>query len=413
MPCRPSCAPRPTPAGRPPGSPNQGPVPPLTFGLTLPPDLPPALLFRLAGLAEALGFERLWFPDHLLNVGGEPAADAWSVLDAVAARTRRLQLGTAVSDPHRTHPAVLAQRIATVDRLSQGRLLVGLGSGEAMNLDPFGIPWDRAFSRLKESVAILRHLLDSPEPLDLEGQFYRLRQARIGVRPHRDRHVPLYLAALGPKTLAWAGQVADGWFPVVIPPEQYGRYCAPMVEAARTAGRDPEALDRVVMLPFALGAQGTEVERRARKFALSLVWPDAVRNMGLGHLLPQGLETDYIRVNPCDPRSVLAYQEGQQKIPDELLRRFMTWGDLEALSARIHAYVEAGATHFDLLNASADPLSSTVAVAAVVMPRFTGRPPTLAARAMHAVLGGLAGLGLEGWVRRLLGQIPEVEQWLD
>ncbi len=376
-----------------------GPMPPITFGLTLPPELPPAQLFPLARLAEVLGFERLWFPDHLLHVEeGEAAADTWTVLGAVAARTRRIQLGTAVSDPHRTHPAVLAQRVATLDRLSEGRFLLGLGSGEAMNLDPFGIPWDRPLSRLKEGVAILRHLLDRPDPLDFEGRFFRTRQARITVRPHLDRHVPLYLAALGPKALAFAGQVADGWFPVVIPPEHFAQYCAPLEEAARAAGRDPGALDRVVMMPFALGAEPDRLQELLRRHALSLVWPAAVRQMGLGHLLSEEIRTDYLTVNPCDPESAQDFLANQERIPDELLRLFMTWGDLRALEERVSAYVEAGGTHFDLLNLSPDPLSTTVAVAATVMPRFTGRPATLPARLLNPLLRGLDRLGL---LRRL------------
>ncbi len=383
-------------------------MPPVTFGLALPPELPPELLFPLARLAEALGFQRLWFPDHLLHVEDDtPAADTWTILGAVAARTKRIQLGTAVSDPHRTHPAVLAQRVATLDQLSRGRFLLGLGSGEAMNLDPFGIPWDRPFSRLKESVFILRRLLDSTEPLDLEGQFHRLRGARITVRPYRDRHVPLYLAALGPKALAYAGQVADGWFPVVIPPDRYGHYCAPMLEAARAAGRDPDTLDRVVMLPFALGADDGQVQSLVRTHALSLVWPDAVRQMGLGHLLPEGLDTDYRTVNPCDRFSSGTYRDNQRSVPEELLRLFMTWGDLAALQDRIERYVQAGATHFDLLNLSPDSLSSTVAVAALLLPRFTGRPATMPARLLHGLLRPLGRLGL---LRRLQARIPGAER---
>lgn len=382
----------------------------ITFGLTLPPDLSPRLLFGLASLAEALGFERLWFPDHLLNVGEDsPAADAWTAIAAVAARTKRIVLGTAVSDPHRHHPAVLAQRVATLDQLSRGRIILGLGSGEAMNLDPFGISWDRPFSRLKESVAVVRHLLDSREPLHFEGRFYQMRNAVLGVRPYRDRRIPIYLAALGPKTLEYAGGVADGWFPVVIPPDRYAGYCRPMLAAAAAAGRSADAIDRVVMLPLALGSDPEKLRRTARQYAMSLVWPPVVKQMGLGHLLPEGLETDYIHVNPCDPDSMRQYRENQQRIPDELLMEFMCHGDLEAICGRVQAYVDAGATHFDLMNASPDPLTSTVALAAVVMPRFTGRPPTLTARLLHAALPPLARTGLLRRIRRSMPAARRLE----
>lgn len=388
--------------------PNATGMPRLTFGLTLPPDLPPGLLFGLANLAEALGFERLWFPDHLLNVGDDsPAADAWTAIAAVAARTKRITLGTAVSDPHRHHPAVLAQRVATLDQLSRGRVILGLGSGEAMNLDPFGIPWNKPFTRLRESMAAIRHLLDSREPLTCEGEFYRFRNAVLSVRPWRDRRIPIYLAALGPKTLEFAGRHADGWFPVVIPPAHYASYAEPMLTAAAQAGRSPDGIDRVVMLPLVLTTDEEKVRRRAREYAMSLVWPPVVRQMGLGHLLPEGLETDYMRVNPCDPESLRQYRENQQRVPDELLREFLCWGDVRAVSDRIQAYVDAGATHIDVMNASPDPLTSTVALAAGVMPRFTGRPPTLPARLLQAVLPHVERTGL---LRKLRKRLPSARR---
>ncbi|HXE73800.1 MAG TPA: LLM class flavin-dependent oxidoreductase [Candidatus Nitrosotenuis sp.] len=372
-------------------------MPRLSFGFTLPGDIPPRATVGLARLIEALGFDRLWLPDHLLHVDLEAGApDPWSLIAAIAPVTRRITLGTAVSDPHRLHPAVLAQRLATCDKLSRGRVILGLGSGEAMNLEPFGIPWDHRLGRLREAIHIMRHLLDSDEPLTFEGQFYRLRRAVLTIRPYRRRHIPFYLAALGPRTQKLCGEVADGWFPVVVPPRFYGQYFQPVARAARAAGRDPESLERVAMVVLALVEDQAQVSRRLRQFALSLAWPPVLRQLHMEISgIPEDLAgTDYITVNPVDPESVRRYREHEKLIPTEVLRQFVVAGSLADIKRGLGQYIEAGATHLDLLNASPDPLGSTVTLASEVLPYFTGRRTTLAARALRLAVPLARRLGV-------------------
>ena len=101
--------------------------------------------------ADKLGFDSLWLPDHLSFISPHPAFEAWTIAAAIAVQTKNITIG-ATSDPHRNHPAVLAQRLATVDHLSKGRTALALGVGESMNLDAYGIPWDKPFQRMTESI---------------------------------------------------------------------------------------------------------------------------------------------------------------------------------------------------------------------------------------------------------------------
>lgn len=359
----------------------------VTFGLSLSPELPPRLLIRLARLAESLGFSRLWFPDHLLNLNGCPAADPWTIMGAVAVKTRRIEIGTAVSDPHRNHPALLAQKAATLDRLSQGRFVLGLGTGEAMNLEPFGIPWNRPLARLRESIAVLRHLLESSQPLTFDGEFYRLKNARMDLQAHNNRRIPLYLAALGPQALLYAGQMADGWLPVPIPVEDFAAYSAPMLQSAAEAGREPSTLQRVASLAVKWPGQASD--------PLSLVWPVVLQQSKRGQGPPGGV--DFRSVNPCEAESLERYAQGQAGIPEELLGEFCCGPEPEELVKRMRGYVGAGATHFNL---NLGPARNLVEFAAKVMPAVSGRPPTITACILHASFGSLERLGMLAWLRR-------------
>ncbi|MEW6284491.1 MAG: LLM class flavin-dependent oxidoreductase, partial [Candidatus Eremiobacterota bacterium] len=289
--------------------------------------------------------------------------------------------------------------VATLDQLSRGRVILGLGSGEAMNLEPFGIPWDRKVARLRESVTILRQLLDSTEPFSFAGDFYTLKSARLCVRPWQKRRIPIYLAALGPLMQKLAGQVADGWYPVTLPMEQYGQFFAPLADAARLAGRDPDQIDRVANVPLALVAPGEwkqdAFEQLARMYALTIVWPVALERLGIPWNPPEHLkDVNYITVNPCDPEQMTRYQELQQWVPMEMIERFIYRGELDELARVVQGFIDQGATHFAVSNASPEPLGATAAMCSRLFPRFTGRGASLAARVADSLFPVARRFGL-------------------
>jgi len=173
----------------------------------------PEVLVRHAQLAESAGFDGVMVSDHFHPWVDDVGASgfAFATLGAIAQATSRLKLMTSVTSPlFRYHPALVAQAAATVDRLSSGRFSLGVGSGEALNEVPLGHEFpqykERA-ERMREAITILRRLLDG-ETLDFGGQYYQTAQAKLYSPPAH--HVPIYLAAGGPKSAALAGELADG-----------------------------------------------------------------------------------------------------------------------------------------------------------------------------------------------------------
>ncbi|MEM2970613.1 MAG: LLM class flavin-dependent oxidoreductase, partial [Candidatus Bathyarchaeia archaeon] len=132
---------------------------PIKFGIEGP-NYPWEVIRDTALLAEKIGFDSYWMPDHLVATGVKrwEALEAWSTLCALAVQTKRIKLASGVSDTYRHHPAVLAQMAATCDVLSNGRAILGIGIGEAMNLVPFGILHDKPVERTVEAIQIIRRL---------------------------------------------------------------------------------------------------------------------------------------------------------------------------------------------------------------------------------------------------------------
>lgn len=379
-------------------------------GTLLPPVLHPNRQLRLARFLEALGFDQLYVPDHTLFPEGGPAFDCWSVMAALATGTRRVEFGPAVTDCHRLHPVLMAQKLATIDQLSKGRVFLGLGSGEAMNLEPYGIPWkERKVRKMSEFLDVLKGVLKSFDPLDYEGDFFQLRGARIAARGYKARQIPVFMAALGPMMQKLAGKKADGWLPTVIPVKEYGNYFEPLAESARAAGRDPASLTRVATVMACLNTDGKltseDVVKRLRPMSGAMVWPPVMKRLGYDFNPPEEVKLSYIDVNPCDAESMRRYWGLQRWMPSEMIMESVSYGSVEDVTRECQAYVEAGATHLQMYFGAPDILGSWVQFARYAIPALTGKPPTPLARTLGLVLGPAIRVGL---VRRYLSA-PKVK----
>ena len=176
---------------------------------------------RVAKKAEECEFSSVWLGDHLVAHLGSPAClEAWTVMGIISQHTEKIRLGVGVTDPHRRNPALLAQTAATVDIASNGRLIMGIGAGEAMNLEPFGIPWNRPVSRMAEAMPLMQRLW-SERYIDHEGEFYSMHNAIVEPKPVQKPHPPMWLAANGPRTLRLCGEHCQGWLPGRINPSTY------------------------------------------------------------------------------------------------------------------------------------------------------------------------------------------------
>jgi probable F420-dependent oxidoreductase len=199
--------------------------------------------------AEELGFDFVSASDHLH--GEQPNFEPWTMLSWIAAATSRIQVGSRVLAVPYRHPAVLAKMAESFDRLSGGRLILGLGGGYSdEEFRAFGLgdrsPRDKV-DGLDEAIRIIQGLWSRPS-VSLQGRLYHTDGARIEPKP--DRRIPIWLGTYGDRALALTGRLADGWIPSLgfAPPERVPAMRERILAAARAAGRQPEELTCVYNL---------------------------------------------------------------------------------------------------------------------------------------------------------------------
>jgi probable F420-dependent oxidoreductase len=169
----------------------------------------------LARRAEAAGFDSIWVGDHLLydlpDGSTRGPYEAWTTLAAIAAVTERVEIGPLVASTSFHAPAMLAKQAATVDAISQGRLIVGLGAGwNRREYDAFGFPYDRRVSRFEEGLAIIAALLREGRT-SFHGEFYDVDDCVLEPRPVRAGGPPIMLGSNSPRMLSIGLPVVDSW----------------------------------------------------------------------------------------------------------------------------------------------------------------------------------------------------------
>jgi alkanesulfonate monooxygenase SsuD/methylene tetrahydromethanopterin reductase-like flavin-dependent oxidoreductase (luciferase family) len=209
---------------------------------------------EMARRAEAVGFDSIWLEDHLLfRHEGRPAQgvwDGWTLLAAIAAVTSRVALGHLVSCMSFRSPALLAKMADTVDEVSGGRLILGLGAGwHEPEYLAFGFPFDHRVARFEEGLAIVHGLLREGR-IDFAGRYHQARDCELRPRGPRRQGPPILIGSIGDRMLALAARHADLWNayfshtknrPEGVPPLR-----AKVDAACRAAGRDPASLGRTV-----------------------------------------------------------------------------------------------------------------------------------------------------------------------
>ncbi len=212
---------------------------------------PPRELIGFGVSAEAHGFDIVAVSDHFQpwrhHGGHAPNSLVW--LGALGERTERVVLATSVLTPTlRYHPAMIAHTFATLGSLNPGRVVLGIGSGEAMNENPsIGIEWPKfkeRSERLTEAVALIRQLW-SDERVSFEGKYYRTLKATIYDLP--EQPIPVFIAAGGPKAAALVGEIGDGFIVTSGKGEElYHNLLNALGEGAQRAGRDAAKIDKFI-----------------------------------------------------------------------------------------------------------------------------------------------------------------------
>ena len=234
-----------------------------------------APMLALAERAEALGYASVWVGDSVL---ARPRHDPLTLLAAVAGRTRRVELGTAVLLPALRNPVLLAHQVATLDQIAEGRVILGVGiASDVPNIraefEAAGVPWDKRVGRMLEGLRLCRALWRG-EAVDWDGR-WTLRDAVLGPVPHRPGGPPIWLAGAAPATIERVGRQFDGWFPNSHAPADFAVTWQQMRAVAREAGRDPAALTGATYLTLAIDEDPGSRRGAHRRLPRQLLRPAA------------------------------------------------------------------------------------------------------------------------------------------
>jgi F420-dependent oxidoreductase-like protein len=291
--------------------------------------------------AERLGYDSVWAAEAY-------GSDAATVLGWIAGQTDRIKIGSAIFQMPARSPAMTAMTAATLDQLSGGRMLLGIGSSGPQVAEGWhGQRFARQLQRTREYVAVVRKALNR-ERLEFHGETLELplpdgpgKALKLTIAPVQDR-IPIYLAAIGPKNTQLAGEIADGWIPIFFSPEHVGELRPLLEEGAARAGRSLDGFDiaptvnaaidedleraRDLMRPFIalyVGGMGSREQNFYNALASRYGFADAARKV-------QDLYLDGRR------------DEAAAAVPDELVDTVTLCGPADRVRERLEVYRDAG-----------------------------------------------------------------------
>lgn len=224
---------------------------------------------RMALQAERSGFDSIWLYDHLLyRPQGEPTVgiwECWTILSALAEATERIEIGTLVLCNSFRNPAILAKMAHTVDEVSGGRLILGIGAGwNKPEYDAFGIPFDHRVDRFEEALQIIKPLLREGY-VDFEGTYYQAKDCEISPRGPQTTGPPLLVGSFGPRMFRLTAKYADMWNTAYLSgANSLYEPLTKMHAACQEVGRDPASLQITVTVALAfpdLGKPPAYMER--------------------------------------------------------------------------------------------------------------------------------------------------------
>jgi alkanesulfonate monooxygenase SsuD/methylene tetrahydromethanopterin reductase-like flavin-dependent oxidoreductase (luciferase family) len=223
-------------------------------------------LLGLAERAEAIGYDSIWVGDSLL---ARPRHEPITLLAGVAGRTRRVQLGTAVLLPVLRNPVLLAHAVATLDQVSAGRVILGVGIATDVpnvraEFRAAGVPFEKRVGTLLEGMRLCKALW-SGKPVDWDGR-WQVEKGVLGPVPHQPGGPPIWGGGSAPAALQRAARNFDGWFPTGPDAKGWGAQWRQVQAYAREAGRDPSQIEAAVYLTLAVDDDAAKANQRIDDF---------------------------------------------------------------------------------------------------------------------------------------------------
>ncbi len=269
---------------------------------------------ELARVGEAVGFDSVWVGDHLLYrsqaLGTRGPWEAWTTLAGLAAATNRITIGPLVACTGFHNPAMLAKMAATVDEISGGRLVLGLGAGwNETEFRAFGFPFDQRVSRFEEAFTILRTLLREGR-IDFQGTFYEARDCELLPRPARAGGPPLMIGSVGARMLSITMPHVDAWNVWFADtgnrPDGVPALRTLVDDACRAVGRDPAEVERTVAVLVRMPGGVGRAQSDSTAVAPPVEGPSDVIAEALRGFAREGIGHVQLVIDPITPASLEA-----------------------------------------------------------------------------------------------------------
>ncbi len=326
-------------------------MPPLTTSL------------RAMRLARWAGLDFMLFGDHVqsfvpraiwdqrLGFWVRPASSPHELLEAFTTIGRLstaaggMQLGVGVADVLRRHPVVLAQAAVSLSHFLRRPFILGLGAGERVGTEPYGLDPVQRAGRLDEAARYIRKALESGRGFTFDGAHFRADDAIMDLPAPAGRRPLIWIAAHGPRSLEVAGRVGDGWLPTHIKdPAEYERMLRTVQKAARAAGRPDDAVTPALELDLMVARTSREahelLDSRSARFTAAMAPAAVWREAGVDH--PFGPDfRGYWDILPerLDPAVV---EEAMRSVPMEVIERHFLWGSPDRVTRELEQLRDAG-----------------------------------------------------------------------
>jgi phthiodiolone/phenolphthiodiolone dimycocerosates ketoreductase len=348
--------------------------PRIDVGMYIPAKPPLAGVEQLVSAARQTPFDSVFMWDHILDFFPQAIWDeefSWlasfstsphewfdfqTLLGYLAGKAPEVRLGVGVAEPIRRHPIILAQAMLTLSHLSSRPPILGIGSGERMNTEPYGLEFSHSVSKLEEALQIIRLAFTSQGPITFQGRYFQLDNAVLDLQPAAGNTPEIWVSAHGPRMLQLTGQYGDGWYPfAVASPEDYAARLAVIRTAATEAGRDPDAITPAFHCITIVAPTEEEarmmLNTKAVRF-LGLIFPGEIWQLfGREHPLGGRGFRGYLDILPqAYDRTTL--DDAIDQVPPAMIESLL-WGTPEQIVNKLRAFGEAGLRHVVPMVASA------------------------------------------------------------
>ena len=307
----------------------------MEFSIGMVGDFGPQRTVSLSRLAERRGLDQVWVADERFY------RDVFANMTLVACHTERIKIGAMVTDPFVRHPALTATAAASVDEISEGRCVLGMGAGIS-GFSAMGIERVRPARAIKEAIALIHRLCDGEQDVSLEGELIRFHRGHLNFKPLR--RVPIYVAGRGPRVLQAGGEMAEG---VVV-----ASYASPrgirwgleqVAKGAARAGRDPREVPIASWLYTSVSADGDRARDAVRTGVAVAMWGSREILEKIGVTLPDDV-LRFMDEHAYGHAPGLTGTLGRM-LPDELLGEFSLAGTVGEVTQKLIDIAGSGVGH--------------------------------------------------------------------